>query len=149
MLPEAAHAREVVFELRKLDLELALGAHRVLGEDVEDQLRPVDDARRQPVLEAALLRGRQLAVDEQRLRARFAEGVLELAELPLADVGPLVRPRALLHELRDRLDSGRARELPELPELLVGIDPGPQHGDDEPPLGLRARSGVRLVLSHD
>ena len=45
VLPQAAHAREVVLELRELDLELAFGAARVLGEDVEDQLRAVDDAR--------------------------------------------------------------------------------------------------------
>src|SRR5581483_6610258 len=32
VLPHAPHAREVVLELRELDLELALGAHGVLGE---------------------------------------------------------------------------------------------------------------------
>ena len=46
VLPHAAHARQVVLELRELDLELALGADGVLREDVEDQLRAVDDARR-------------------------------------------------------------------------------------------------------
>ena len=56
VLPHAAHAREVVLELRELDLELALGAPRVLGEDVEDQLRPVDDAGAEGVLERSLLR---------------------------------------------------------------------------------------------
>src|SRR4030095_6085034 len=44
VLPHAAHAREVVLELRQLDLELALRGPRVLGEDVEDQLGPVDDS---------------------------------------------------------------------------------------------------------
>ena len=51
VLPHAPHARQVVLELRELDLELALGADGVLGEDVEDQLRPVDDARLERVLE--------------------------------------------------------------------------------------------------
>ena len=45
VLPHAAHAREVVLELRELDLELPLRAARVLREDVEDQLGAVDDAR--------------------------------------------------------------------------------------------------------
>src|SRR5581483_6279994 len=45
VLPHPAHARQVVLELRELDLELALGGDGVLGEDVEDQLRAVDDAR--------------------------------------------------------------------------------------------------------
>ena len=56
VLPHAAHAREVVLELRELDLKLALGADGMLREDVEDELRPVDDARLERVLEHALLR---------------------------------------------------------------------------------------------
>ena len=56
MLPHSPHARKVVLELRELDLELALGAAGMLGEDVEDQLGAVDDARRQRILEVALLR---------------------------------------------------------------------------------------------
>src|SRR5439155_26632498 len=55
VLPQPAHARQVVLELGELDLELALGRDRVLGEDVEDQLRPVDDARVERVLEVPLL----------------------------------------------------------------------------------------------
>ena len=69
VLPHAAHARKVVLELRELDLELALGGHSVLREDVEDQLRAVDDARLQRVLEQPLLRRLELVVDEQHLRA--------------------------------------------------------------------------------
>ena len=69
VLPHAAHARQVVLELRELDLELALGADGVLGEDVEDQLGPVDDAGLELVLERALLRRVELVVDEQHLGA--------------------------------------------------------------------------------
>ena len=65
MLPHPAHPREVVFELRELDLELSLGADGVLGEDVEDQLRAVDDSRLERVLERALLRRAELVVDER------------------------------------------------------------------------------------
>src|SRR4029078_10881751 len=83
VLPEAAHPREVVFELRELDLELALGADGVLGEDVEDQLRPVDDARLKGVLEHFLLRGAELVVDEQCLGAGLLVRRLELLELAL------------------------------------------------------------------
>ena len=123
--------------------------HGVLGEDVEDQLRAVDDARRQRILEAPLLRRRQLVVDQERLCARVPEGALELDELALADIGALVGPRPLLHDLRHRVDAGRPSQLAELPQLLVGIDVRAQHGDDEAPLRLGARSGIRLVLSHD
>ena len=79
MLPQATHAREVVLELRQLDPELALGRDGVLGEDVEDQLRAVDDARLR-VLEP-LLRRRQLAVDDEYLGTGGREGGLQLLEL--------------------------------------------------------------------
>ena len=148
MLPHAPHAREVVLELRELDLELALGAHRVLGEDVEDQLRPVDDARGQRVLELALLRRREIVVHQQRLGARLAERARELGKLPLADIGPLIGPGALLHDLAHRLHAGGSRKLAKLAKLFVGIDVRPQHGDDESPLRLHGLSRVRLAPSH-
>ena len=42
MGPQAPHPGEVVLELRELDLELALGAVRVRGKDVQDDRGPVD-----------------------------------------------------------------------------------------------------------
>ena len=83
VLPHAAHARQVVLELRELDLELALGADGVLGEDVEDQLRAVDDPRVERVLERALLDGLELVVDEQDVGAGVLEAVFSSASLPL------------------------------------------------------------------
>ena len=70
VLPGAPHPREVVLELRQLDLQLALGRDGVLGEDVEDQLGAVDHAGRERVLERSLLRRRELVVDEEHLGAR-------------------------------------------------------------------------------
>src|SRR5439155_16237142 len=67
VLPQPAHAGQVVFELSELDLELALGGDGVLGEDVQDQLRPVDDASLKRILETTLLRGLELVVDEQHV----------------------------------------------------------------------------------
>ena len=87
MLPRAAHARQVVLELCELHLELPLGADGVLGEDVEDQLRPVDDPRLERVLEVPLLRRLELVVDDQRLGAELRVRLLQLLDLALADVG--------------------------------------------------------------
>ena len=84
VLPHAAHAREVVFELGELDLELALRTAGVLREDVEDELRAVDHACLQRVLERTLLRRRELVVHEQDLGPRFGIGALELAQFSLA-----------------------------------------------------------------
>ena len=137
MLPHAAHAREVVLELRQLDLELALGAHGVLGEDVEDQLRAVDHARLERVLEEALLHRIELVVDEQALGLRVREPLSQLLELALADVRALRRAAAMLDDAADRLDAGGARELLDLGQLVVGVRSLSQNREDEPALRLR------------
>ena len=112
VLPHAPHARQVVLELRELDLELSLGGHRVLGEDVEDQLRAIDDARVERVLERALLRRVELVVDEEHLGARLLVRALQLLELPLAHVGARVwagRGAARARRSSRRRPSERAR----------------------------------------
>ena len=72
--PQAAHAREVVFELGELDLQLSLRAARVGGEDVEDHGRAVDDRQADGLLEVALLARGQLVVagDQVGVAARAA-----------------------------------------------------------------------------
>ncbi len=145
VLPEPSHPREVVLQLRQLDLELALRGHSMLGEDVEDQLRPVDHPRLEGVLELSLLHRRELVVDEQRLGAGAREGFFQLDQLPLADVGAGLRPRCSLDQLSDGLDPCGARELLQLAELAIGVDPLRQHGDDEPALGLGTRRRIRLA----
>ena len=55
--PEPAHPREVVLELGELDLQLALGRVRVVGEDVEDDRGSVDHRHAERLLEVAPWRG--------------------------------------------------------------------------------------------
>ena len=148
VLPHAAHARQVVLELRELDLELSLGGDGVLREDVEDQLGAVDDPRLELVLEQALLRRRELVVDDQHLGLGVPVRLLQLLELPLADVRAWIGMLAVLDEPRHGLDARGARELLELCELAVGIDALREHGQDEPALGLRARRGIGLSDRH-
>ena len=148
VLPHAAHAREVVLELRELDLELAFRTHRVLREDVEDQLRAVDDTRLQLVLEQPLLRRRQFVVDEQHLGMSVPVRLLQLVELSLADERPRIGMLTVLDDARHRLDPRGARELFELGELVVRIDALPEHGKDEPALRLEAGRGIGLSVRH-
>ena len=82
------------------------------GEDVEDQLRPVDDARLERVLERPLLRRAELVVDDQDLCRGVAVGLLELLELPLADVRARVGQPPVLDDTAHRLDARRARRAP-------------------------------------
>jgi hypothetical protein len=71
--PQPPHARQVVLELRQLDLELALGAVRVVGEDVEDHRGAVDHRDAQGLLQVPLLPRCQLVVDGDEVRARARE----------------------------------------------------------------------------
>ena len=67
----ADEPRQQVLELRELDLPLAFARARAPGEDVEDELRPVDDLALELVFELAQLRGRQLVVEDHRRRRRL------------------------------------------------------------------------------
>ena len=89
--------------------------------------------------------GLELVVDEQHLRPGLGVGRLQLLELALADVRARVGMHAVLHELAHRLDARGARELAHLGELVVGVRPLREHGDDEPALGLELASGRRVV----
>src|SRR5207247_6914806 len=111
VLPHPSHPRKVVLELGQLDLELALGALRMLGEDVEDELGAIDDAELQLVLEAALLARIEVVVHQQRFRIDPGQGLFQLDELPLADVRARVRRRTAPNELSDRLDSRGSEQL--------------------------------------
>ena len=148
VLPHPPHPRQVVVELRELDLELSLGAHGMLREDVEDQLRPVDHARLERVLERPLLCRAELVVDEKHLRAGGAVDLLELLEFPLADVRARVRLPAVLDDALDGLDAGSPRELLELSQLVGAVGSGREHGEDEPTLGLGRPRAIGLSHRH-
>ncbi len=148
VLPHSPHPREVVLELRELDLELSLGADGVLGEDVEDQLRAVDDPRLERVLERSLLRRAELVVDDEHLGARISVRLLQLLELPLAHVGAGVGQPPVLDYPCDRVDARRPRELLQFGELVYAVGSGREHGDEEPALGLGRPGAIGLSRRH-
>jgi succinyldiaminopimelate transaminase len=148
VLPRATHAREVVVELSELDLQLAFGADRVLGEDVEDQLCAIDHTGGECVLQRPLLRRRELVVHDQNLRAGLLVGGLELLELPLADVRAAIRTRAVLRELADRLDARGLCQLAELREPILRIHGWFEHGEGESALQLGTGRSIGLTGGH-
>src|SRR5439155_16968731 len=96
MRPQAAHAREVVLELGELDLELALGRVRVVGEDVEDDRGAVDDRHvAELLLQVALLTRAELVVAGHDVGVERLDRLLELSELARAEIGVRVRVLAV------------------------------------------------------
>jgi hypothetical protein len=72
-------------ELRSFDLQAALVGSSMLGEDVEDQLGPVDNPGLELLLEVALLaRAQVLVADQKVVGVRLPES-LQLFDLALAD----------------------------------------------------------------
>ena len=119
MGPQATHAREVVLQLRELDLELAVGGVGVAGEDVEYHRGPVDHRKPERLLEVALLARGQLVVAGDQVRVGLGEHWPELLELPAPQVGVRVRAVAVLDGLADGGDAGGAQQLTQLGEVLV------------------------------
>ena len=72
--PAADEPRQLMLDLRELDLQLAFGAARALREDVEDQRGAVDDAALECALEVALLRARERVVEDDEIGGRFGRG---------------------------------------------------------------------------
>ena len=119
MRPQAAHAGHVVLELRELDLELALGAVRVPGEDVEDHRGAVDDRHPELLLEVALLARAELVVAGDDVRVGRLRGLLDLDELAGAEVRVRMRLLAVLDDLPDDRDAGGAQQLAQLGEVVA------------------------------
>ena len=136
--PQPAHPREVVLELRQLDLQHALGAVRVVGEDVEDDRRAVDHRHADGLLEIALLARQQLVVARDEVGVGVLDRLLELGELALAEVAVGIGLRTLLGHLADDGRTGGAQQLAQLAEVGL-LRPG---GDAE-----RALAGARRPLA--
>ena len=103
--PAADEPRELMLDLRELDLELAFRAARAQREDVENQARPVDDAAFEPLLEVALLRAGERVVEDDEIGGGFGAPGGDLLDLALAGIGRRVRA---LPPAGHRADHGRA-----------------------------------------
>ena len=79
----ADEAWHQVFELRELDLQLALPCSGAAGEDVEDQLRPIDTFRSSACFEIAQLRRAELVVENDEVDRRFVARRRQHVTLPL------------------------------------------------------------------
>ena len=81
-----------MLEPRELHLQLALARLRALRKDLEDELRAIEDARIDGALDVALLRGRELVVEDHERGIELAQRVHDLAQL--AGAGKKLRVRA-------------------------------------------------------
>ena len=142
VLPHAPHALQRVLELGQLDLELALGGVRVLGEDVQDDRRAVDHPHLQRILERALLARRKLVVRDDHLCIDRRQQLAQLVELARPEVGARIGAAAVLDERCDRPHSRGPQELAHLPQLVRAVGARQQGRHHHPALGILVTRGV-------
>jgi len=71
----------------------------VTGEDIQDELRAIDDAARQRVLEVAQLRGAEVMIDNGNVGLGRSSNGGELLHLSAADEGCRIGFRAVLDDV--------------------------------------------------
>ncbi len=122
--PAAAQPGEPVAKERELDLRLALGAARVLREDVEDHRGAVDRGAAEQLLEVPLLGGGERAVEHHGVGVDGEAQLVQLGHLALAEERRGVRRVLALHEPGGDVSARGVDEQGELVEPgldLVGV----------------------------
>ena len=154
--------RHVVLQLRELHLELAVVALGALREDVENELRAIDDLEVALLRDRGGLRGRELAIEDEHVGVELHRANDHVVELALTEHELRIDAIAELDDgIRD-LDAGSPRELAELGDALLGVIGGAalsalanmhEHGAAVlAPHGARARrlpSELGLEVSHE
>jgi hypothetical protein len=114
----------------------------VLGEDVQDQRRPVDDLDLDDGLELAELPRRQLAVAHDRVRALGDDDVAQLTGLARAHERGRVGLVPALHHPRQHLRPGGLGQRGQLGERALGLLDGAVGPDADQHDALEAQLAV-------
>ena len=121
--------RQQVLQLRQLDLQLAFARARTPREDVENQLRAIDDLAIEALVQLAQLRRRQLVVEDDEIGVGFRRRVRQHVDLAAAEECRGIRPRAILQHAQDDARAGRFGEAAKLFEGMFRVDPPRAAGD--------------------
>lgn len=130
-LRAARQPGQSVLQLRELDLELAVGALGALRENVEDELRAVDDLQARAVGEVPGLRRRQVVVEDEKVDHELHRAQVQVSKLALADGGARVHVCPRLNEHVDDFNARRSRKLLELGHRRLGLCPPLRRDADE------------------
>ena len=95
-LAPARKARQLVLQLRELHLQVALTGAGVSGKDVQNELRAIDDAHGQQVVQVARLRRREVVVEQDQVGTGGGHHGFHLLNLARADQRADLRARSPL-----------------------------------------------------
>ena len=108
----AGQTRQQVFQLRQLDLQLPFARPRPPREDVEDQLRAVDDLATDLFFDLPQLRRRQLVVEDDEVGVRSRRRRRERLDLAGAEERRRIGLRPLLQHAQHDLGARRPAARP-------------------------------------
>ena len=117
-----------VLQLRQLHLQLAFPGARMFRENVEDQLSAVDHAGVDQFLDVALLRSREVVIEQQQIGGDRSGGARDLFQLAASDQGGRIGTVAMLQKLSDDLGAGTDRQRAQLGQRLFGAELGDVRG---------------------
>ena len=107
MRPHPLQPRHGVFQLRQFDRQPGFVGLRPPGEDVEDQLRAVEDLHARGPLEVADLSRAEVVVEDDHVGVARAAKERQFLDLALAEIGRGVGGLAPLNQLSDDAGAGR------------------------------------------
>jgi hypothetical protein len=104
-------ARQHVFQLGEFDLKAPFGRAGAVGEDVEDQLRAVDDLDADRFFEVALLRGRQFVIHDEHVGGERFRQFFQLLHLAVSEQRRGVRHGTHLKYFGGDFRAGASRQF--------------------------------------
>ena len=116
--PHSGEARQHVFELRQLDLQLGFVAPRPGREDVEDDFGPVHDPNLELALEVGALDRAQLLVEDDQRGAGVGDRGSHLLHFAFADQRRGIGRRDLLRHAAHHFGTGGVHQPGELLEMF-------------------------------
>src|SRR5206468_12078614 len=114
--------RHQVLQLRELHLKLALARPRAAREDVENELRAIDNLGVETFFEVAQLRWRQFVVEDDHIDAELITGNGERGDLAAAEKCRGVGFGTLLQDAQNDRGAGRGSQTRQFIEGMLGIE---------------------------
>jgi hypothetical protein len=120
-------ARQHVFELRQLHLQLAFARSCVARKDIKDQLGAIEHTALKRTFKVAQLGRAQIVIEEHEVGASRTNDAGDFLHFARANQGCRIGPGAALHDLRGNLSAGASHQLTKLRKRFVRVQSGTIH----------------------